>query len=41
MSIVTAWSVRQLRDQEGGMAYERFLIAAKPEDEQVKVLATG
>ena len=40
MSIVNNWSVRQLRDQEDAMAYERSLIAAKPEDEQVKVLTT-
>ncbi|MBP5721594.1 MAG: DUF1016 family protein [Bacteroidales bacterium] len=40
MSIVNGWSVRQLRDQEDAMAYERTLIAAKPEDEQIKVLST-
>ena len=40
MSIVNGWSVRQLRDQEDAMAYERTLIAAKPEDEQIKVLTT-
>ena len=40
MSIVNGWSVRQLRDQEDKMAYERSLIAAKPEDEQVKILTT-
>lgn len=39
MSILYHWSVRQLSDQEDKMAYERSLIAAKPEDEQVKVLA--
>ena len=39
MSILYHWSVRQLRDQEDKMTYERSLIAAKPEDEQVKVLA--
>lgn len=32
MSIVNSWSVRQLRDQEDAMAYERSLIAAKPDD---------
>ena len=40
MSILNHWSVRQLRDQEDAMAYERSLIAAKPDDEQVKVLTT-
>ena len=40
MSILYHWSVRQLRDQEDKMVYERSLIAAKPEDEQVKVLTT-
>lgn len=40
MSIVNGWSVRQLRDQEDAMAYERTIIAAKPEDEQIKVLTT-
>lgn len=40
MSIVNGWSVRQLREQEDNMAYERTLIAAKPEDEQIKVLTT-
>lgn len=39
MSILYHWSVRQLRDQEDKMTHERSLIAAKPEDEQVKVLA--
>lgn len=38
MSILYHWSVRQLRDQEDGMAYERSLIAAKPDDEQVTTL---
>lgn len=38
MSIVNHWSVRQLRIQQEAMAYERSLIAAKPEDEQVNVL---
>ena len=40
MSILNGWSVRQLRDQEEAMAYERTLIAAKPEDEQIKALST-
>ena len=40
MSILYHWSVRQLREQEDKMVYERSLIAAKPEDEQVKVLTT-
>lgn len=40
MSILNSWSVRQLRDQEDAMAYERTLIAAKPDEEQVKVLTT-
>ena len=40
MSILYHWSVRQLRDQEDKMVYERSLIAAKPDDEQVKVLTT-
>lgn len=40
MSILYHWSVRQLRDQEDKMVYERSLIASKPEDEQVKVLTT-
>lgn len=38
MSILYHWSVRQLRDQEDCMAYERSLIAAKPDDEQVTTL---
>ena len=32
---------RQLRDQEDGMAYERSLIAAKPDDEQVTTLVNS
>ena len=40
MSILYHWSARQLRDQEDKMVYERSLIAAKSEDEQVKVLTT-
>lgn len=38
MSIVNHWSIRQLRDQEDAMAYERSLIAAKSEEEQVQAL---
>lgn len=38
LSILNGWSVRQLRDQEEAMAYERTLIASKPEDEQIKAL---
>lgn len=38
LAIINHWSVRQLRDQEDSMAYERSLIAAKPEDEQVATL---
>ena len=38
MSIAGHWSVRQLRDKQDGMAYERSLVAAKPEDEIVKTL---
>jgi hypothetical protein len=34
LSILNGWSVRQLRDQEEAMAYDRTLIASKPEDEQ-------
>ena len=41
MSILYHWSVRQLRDQEDGMAYERSLIAAKPDDEQVTTLVNS
>ncbi len=40
MTLLNNWSVRQLRDQEDAMVYERSLIAAKPEDEQVKVLSS-
>ena len=32
LSIVNHWSVRQLREQEDAMAYERSLIATKPDD---------
>ena len=38
LTIANHWSVRQLRTQEDSMAYERSLIAAKPEDEQVAAL---
>lgn len=40
MCILYHWSVRQLRDQENAMVYERSLIAAKPEDEQVLALTS-
>lgn len=38
MSIGDHWSVQQLRDKQDEMAYERSLIAAKPDDEKVKKL---
>ena len=38
MDIAEHWSVRQLRDKQDGMMYERSLIAAKPEDEIVNTL---
>ncbi len=38
MSIGDHWSVQQLRDKHDEMAYERSLIAAKPDDEKVKKL---
>lgn len=38
MGIAEHWSVQQLRDQQDGMAYERSLIAAKPNDEIVQTL---
>ena len=38
MGIAEHWSVRQLRDKQDEMAYERSLIAAKPEDEIIKTL---
>ncbi len=38
MGIAEHWSVRQLRDKQDEMAYERSLIAAKPEDDIVKAL---
>ena len=38
MGIAEHWSVRQLRDKQDEMAYERSLIAVKPEDEIMKTL---
>ena len=38
MSIAEHWSIRQLREKQDGMAYERSLVAVKPEDEIVKTL---
>jgi predicted nuclease of restriction endonuclease-like (RecB) superfamily len=38
MGIVQHWSVTQLRDKQDEMAYERSLIAVKPNDEIVKKL---
>lgn len=38
MGIAEHWSVRQLRDKQDEMAYERSLIAAKPEDEIITML---
>lgn len=38
MSIAEHWSIRQLRDKQDGMAFERSLIAARPEDEIVRTL---
>ena len=38
MGIAEHWSVTQLRDQQEAMAYERSLIAVKPDDEIVKTL---
>ena len=38
MGIAEHWSVQQLRDKQDGMAYERSLIAAKPNDEIMKTL---
>lgn len=38
MGIVEHWSVQQLREKQDGMAYERSLIAAKPNDEMVRTL---
>ncbi len=38
MGIAEHWSTRQLRDKQDEMAYERSLIAAKPDDEIIKTL---
>ena len=38
MGIAEHWSVRQLRDKQDQMVYERSLLAAKPEDDIVKIL---
>lgn len=38
MGIVEHWSVTKLREKQDEMAYERSMIAAKPEDEIVKAL---
>ncbi len=38
MGIAEHWSVRQLRDKQDEMAYERSLIAAKPENEIITTL---
>jgi len=38
MSIVEHWSVRQLREKQDSMTYERSLVAVKPEDKIVKTL---
>ena len=38
MGIAEHWSVRQLRDKQDEMAYERSLVAVKPDDEIVKTL---
>ena len=38
VGIAEHWSVRKLRDKQDEMAYERALIAVKPEDEIVKTL---
>ena len=38
MSIAEHWSVREMRDKQDKMAFERSLIAAKPEDEIIKTL---
>lgn len=37
MCIEQRWSTRQLGRQQDAMLYERTLIAAKPEDEQIKI----
>ena len=38
MGIAEHWSVKQLRDKQDEMAYERSLIAAKPDDKIAKTL---
>ena len=38
MGIAEHWSVQQLRDKQDEMAYERSLIAAKPDDKIVRTL---
>ena len=38
MCIEQRWSTRQLSRQQDAMLYERTLIAAKPEDEQLRVM---
>ena len=40
MCIEQHWSTRQLSRQQDAMLYERTLIAAKPEEEQTKVLSS-
>ena len=40
MTILNNWSVRQLKNQEEAMVYERTLIAVKPEDVQNEILTT-
>lgn len=39
MGIAEHWSIRQLREKQDTMLYERSLIAAKPEDEIVQTMA--
>ena len=39
MSMIEHWSLRTLRERQDGMAYERSMIAAKPENEANKILA--
>lgn len=39
MAMIEQWSLRTLREKQDSMAYERSLIAAKPENEANKVLA--
>lgn len=38
MGMAEHWSVKQLRDKQDEMAYERSMIAVKPDDEIVKTL---